>query len=74
MNPKEKSILSRLGLEILETPCSDPAALEEPGPNMALSYFWPLAAIPGPDPKVGPFFLASFPARSGKLGAVLREL
>lgn len=25
------------GAEILETPCSDPAALEEPGPNMALA-------------------------------------
>lgn len=25
------------GAEILETPCSDPGALEEPGPNMALA-------------------------------------
>lgn len=25
------------GAEILEMPCSDPAALEEPGPNVALA-------------------------------------
>lgn len=38
------------GGEILETPCSDPAALEEPGLNMALaiSGCWRLFLAPTP--------------------------
>lgn len=38
------------GAEILETPCSDPATLEEPGLNMALaiSGHWRLFLAPTP--------------------------